>query len=100
MLEGPQVQKLMQQLIAGKFPNKSLLQVISEPGEDAEGQDALRITLVLAESAIDVMTPDQIASLLTEVHDCLIREGDERFPLISYSTPADLLAAQNENDED
>ena len=95
MLEDPQIQKLMRQVTAGILPSKSLIEVRSEPAEDAEGQAALRITLVMSESAIDVLTPEQLVTLLTEVHDSLLREGDERFPLLSYSTPADLIAAQN-----
>lgn len=98
MLEDPQIQKLMRQVAAGILPTKSLLEVRSEPVEDSEGQEALRITLVMAEHAIDVVTPKQIVALLTEIHDCLLREGDERFPMISYSTPADLVAAQNGED--
>lgn len=98
MLEHPQIQKLMAQVAAGILPTKSLLEIRSEPVEDSEGQDALRITLVMAENAIDVLTAKQIVTLLTEVHDSLLREGDERFPLISYSTPADLVAAQSGED--
>jgi hypothetical protein len=91
VLEDPQVQKLMMQVAKGILPAQSLLEVRSEPVEDSEGQQALRITLVLSEEAIEILTPDQIVSLLTVVHDRLQQEGDERFPLLGYATPSDLI---------
>lgn len=100
MLDDPQVQKLMRQVAAGIFPAQQLLEVHSEPAQDSEGYDALRITLVLAEEAVDTLTGDQLVSMLTDIHDCLLREGDERFPLLSYTTPADVAGDGNDDDDD
>lgn len=98
MLDDPKIQTLMRQVAAGILPTTGLLEIRSEPVEDSEGHEALRITLVMAEDAIDALTPVQLVALLREVHDSLLREGDERFPLLSYATPADLIAGQDSED--
>jgi hypothetical protein len=97
MLEAPQIQKLMRQVAAGILPTKSLLEVRSETAEDSEGHEALKITLVLADDAIDGLTPDQLVGLFREVRDCLQQKGDERFPLLSYATRADVESNADED---
>lgn len=96
MLENPQVQKLMKRIAGGIFPSQQLIEVHSEPTSDSEGKEALRITLVLSDEAAHAMTGKQLSNLLTEIHDCLLREGDERFPLLHFETPTDRGA----DDED
>lgn len=90
MLDDPQIQKLMKQIAAGVIPANQLLEVRSEPMLDSEGQDALRITLVLTDEAAKTLTGSQAVLLLTDIHDSLLNVGDERFPLLYYATPSDL----------
>jgi hypothetical protein len=97
MLEAPQIQKLMRQVAAGILPTRSLLEVRSEAAQDSEGHEALKITLVLAEDAIDGLRPDQLVGLFREVRDCLLQKGDERFPLLSYATPTDIESGADED---
>ena len=97
MLEDPQVQKLMKEVAAGIMPSTQLLEVRTEPAFDAEGNDALRITLVVADEAVETLTGEQLTRLLVDIHDILLREGDDRFPLVSYATPSD---SGDEDDED
>ena len=100
MLNDPQIQKLMKQVAAGVIPGSQLVEVRSEPAVDAEGKDALRITLVVSDEAASTLTGEQLASLLVDIHDCLLNEGDERFPLINYATPSDLDDLNSYEDED
>lgn len=79
------------------MPATQLLEIRTEPAFDTEGKEALRITLVVTDEAAQSLTGKQLANLLMDVHDGLLREGDERFPLISYATPSDN---GDEGDED
>ncbi len=97
MLNDPEIQKLMKQVASGLIPGQQLLEVRTEPSVDSEGKDALRITLVVSDEAATTLTGDQLASLLVDVHDCLLREGDERFPLIYYATQSDLNGNEDED---
>lgn len=89
MLADPQVQNLMREVAAGVFPAQQLLEVRSEPSFDEDGREALRITLVLTDEIAQALTGEQLTSLLVDVHHALLREGDERFPVIYYATPTD-----------
>lgn len=100
MLNDPQIQKLMKKVAAGIIPGNQLVEVRSEPAVDAEGKDAVRITLVVSDKAASTLTGEQLASLLVDIHDCLLSEGDERFPLIDYATPSDLDELDINEDED
>jgi hypothetical protein len=97
MLENPQIQKLMREVAAGILPTKALLDVRSVSADDSEGHEALRITLVLAEEAVDGLTREQLVGLFKEVRECLQREGEERFPMLTFATPADFEADTGED---
>lgn len=97
MLEDRQIQALMKEVAAGVMPATQLLDVRTEPALDADGKDALRITVVISDDAARSLTGAQLANLLLDVHDGLLREGDERFPLISYATPTDNGEADDED---
>lgn len=99
MLEDPQVQKLMRQALAEVLPYPGGIEVLSEAMVDFDGRDVLRITLVLSEQTAKSIAGDQAMKLITEIRDSLLREGDERFPLIYYATPEDLLHADDPDDE-
>ncbi len=95
MLEDPQVVKLMKQVAAGVFPAKELLDVRSEPSSDWEGQDSLRITLLLSDEGAAQMTGEQLASLLREIRDSLVGKGDERFPYLYFKTSTDFSSDED-----
>lgn len=97
MLEDPQIQKLMKEVAASIMPSRQLLEVRTEPAFDAEGKEALRITLVVTDEAVRSLTGEQLTRLLVDIHDGLLREGDDRFPLVSYATSSD---DGDENEED
>jgi homoserine dehydrogenase len=70
---------------------------ISMPTTDLEGHDALDITLVLtSESSAINMPHDAALNTLVQIHDELLKQGDERFPFIQYVTSEDLKAAEND----
>jgi hypothetical protein len=96
MLNDPQIQAMLKQIAAGVLPSVELLEIRTEPSVDMEGRDALRITLVLTEEAAKLFSGDEASRLLMDLHDGLLLQGDERFPVIYYATPADL----NNNSED
>lgn len=96
MLEDRQIQTLMKQVAAGIIPAAQLLDVRTEPALDAEGKDALRITLVITDDVAQTLTGAQLGHLLLDVHDSLLKQGDERFPLISYATPTDSGEADDD----
>lgn len=69
----------------------SVSYVSSEPTTDPEGNEALQIIIVLpSEESATTMPADAALKTLVQVHDELLRDGDKRFPFISYTTQKDL----------
>lgn len=99
MLEDPQVQELTRQITAEVMPSSGLVEIMSEPMIDFDGREVLRITLVLTDEAAKTFSGDQALTLLNELRDSLLREGDERFPLIYYMTESDRAEGDLEDDE-
>lgn len=89
MLEFPEIQKLLRQVADGILDSNELLEVRTEASVDADGEDALRITLIITDAAAKSLDGEQLSQLLTDLHDTLLTKGEERFPVLHFSTPSD-----------
>lgn len=65
---------------------------IAEPTVDSQGEEALRITLVLDPQAIEHITGDHALDVLFEINEALQSAGDDRLPIISYATEEEVGA--------
>ncbi|MEO7739715.1 MAG: hypothetical protein ABIS10_10550 [Novosphingobium sp.] len=72
------------------MPSVELESVQTEGFTSSEGEDALRITLVLTPETVEAITGDDALKLLLEINDSLRREGDERFAIVEYTTADDV----------
>ncbi len=100
MLNDPQLRKLTGDIVHGRLPAVELLRVLTEPTTDSEGNDALRITLVLTHEAVDSLTGEQTLKLLVDIQQAILGQGDERFPIIEYATEDDLREEELQEDAD
>lgn len=78
--------------------NNGIEKVLTEPATDSDGNDALRITLVLTPAAVQSLTGDNALDILVNIQQSLSREGEERFPIVEYATETEL-AETDENGE-
>lgn len=65
-------------------------QVLVEPASDSEGNDAVRITIVIPAGAATRLKGGAALDVLVQIHDSLRDAGEERFPLVEYATKAEL----------
>jgi hypothetical protein len=93
MLNDGQLQDLTTRVASRFIPSAGLERVMTRLFSDSEGNDAVRITLVLTRSAADSLTGDQALDILTKLRAKLFEEGEERFPLVEYATEAELVEA-------
>lgn len=66
---------------------------------DSEGNDAIRMTFVLTPDSVDAISGEDAINLLSDIHQQLMHQGDERFPIIEYAT-ADEVARRVGLDEE
>lgn len=81
----------MARVVEGQDDATQILRFLTEPTTDSEGKEALRITLVLTPAAAKTFTGDQAVDLILSIQSSLLKEGDERFPIIEYATEDELL---------
>jgi hypothetical protein len=64
--------------------------VDSEPASDSEGQEALRITIVLKRGSADKISGEKALDTLVGIERALREAGEDRFPIIEYVTEEEL----------
>lgn len=75
-----------------------LERVVTEPATDSEGNEALRITLVLKPDAAKKLTGDEALDLLVAIQQKLRAAGEERFPIVEYATEQELAPEDHRAD--
>ena len=63
---------------------------MAEPTATFDGEDAVRITIVLTPEAVDQLAAGDPVDVLSRIWDGLRSAGDERFPILEYATEAEL----------
>jgi hypothetical protein len=87
------IRSIVQSVATANIGSQNIKDFMSQPTTDVEGNPALQITIILASEAVaTTMAPNAALNTLVQVHDGLLKEGDERFPFIRYVTPEDLEA--------
>lgn len=61
-----------------------------ERGISSEGDEIIRVTLVLPDGAIDEIADDKVIATLLAIKRSVRALGDERLAVISYATEAEL----------
>jgi hypothetical protein len=64
--------------------------VFSEPASDSEGNEALRITIVLKRGSADKISGEKALNTLVGIERALREAGEDRFPIIEYVTEEEL----------
>jgi hypothetical protein len=65
-------------------------EVLVEPAIGSDGDEILRITIVLNEGAIDKIDESQFLTTLLSIKRTLREVGDERGSVVTYATTAEL----------
>jgi hypothetical protein len=94
MLELTKVDIIVKKVASTTLKRKAV-RVHSEPMADADGQEALRVTIVLKRDSIDQITGDMLLDTLTGVDQALQVAKDDRFPYIHYVTEEELGSRDN-----
>ena len=90
MLDYGTLSKIVEKAAKSALGRESVVRVFTEPGSDAEGQDALRITLVVTPSAVETIDGDALLDNILKIHDALWERGEQRTPMVSYATEEEL----------
>ena len=90
MLEALELQALAKSIVRKSTPAIELEDVVTEDVTSSEGEDALRITLILSPSSADAISGEDALKLLVDIREALNRGGEDRLPIVEYATADDV----------
>jgi hypothetical protein len=89
-LNEDKINEIVREVATTKLAPYASGRVISEPTTDSTGQDALRITIVIAPESAPKINGNAVLDSWVQIHDRLQAAGEERFPIIQYATEEEL----------
>jgi len=90
MLNQDKINQIVREVATANLAPYASGRVISEPTSDSTGQDALRITIVIAPDSAPKIKGDAVVDTLVQIHNRLREAGDERFQIVEYATEEEL----------
>lgn len=95
MLNAEKIEQMVREVATANLPPQTVLSVFSEATTDSEGEEAIRITIVIAPEGAASITGNAALDTLVQIQRRFSQEGEERFPIIEYATEDEL---QNSGD--
>ncbi|MBX3579559.1 MAG: hypothetical protein KF723_20330 [Rhizobiaceae bacterium] len=85
--------RLLKHALASALGKQNVIRVEHAAATDSRGQEAIRVTAVIAPNAARELHPDATLEALVRLQDRLREMREERTPIVEYATEAEL--AQN-----
>jgi hypothetical protein len=90
MLDTDQIARIVTGAVEANAAPNSVRRVMTEPAATFDGEEAVRITIVLTPEAVDQLANGDPVDVLGRIWDGLHDAGDDRFPILQYATEAEL----------
>ena len=91
MIQPADINTIAEKAARANLPIGVVQRVVSEPTVTWLGEDALRVTIVLAPNSVQQIDGDAVLNTLVHIQRDLQLAGDERLAVIEYATEDDLL---------
>jgi hypothetical protein len=93
MLDNARIAEIAGEVGREKLSPRWFEDVIVEPATDSLGNDAVRLTIVIAPAAVKRLKGEAVLGLLVELRKRLDAAGEERVPILGYATRDELAAS-------
>lgn len=90
MLDLPHIDRIVSKAAGATLPKASFIRSFSEPTNDAEGQDAVLVTIVIADLKKKPVDGDAALDTIVRVHRELELAGEDRRAIIEFANEGDL----------
>lgn len=105
MLDFRAIEAIADRIAKNQVSEHELKRVLARSIVDSEGNDALRVTVVLTPKAVEELSGDAALELLSELQRALEQAGEERLTIVEYATESEMReeaedekAAEDEED--
>jgi len=90
MLGREQIKQIVSEVVTANTTPGSVRDVMTEPATAFEGEEAVRITIVLTPDAVTQLEAGAAGDTVVQIMDRLRDAGEERFPILQYATEEEL----------
>jgi hypothetical protein len=90
MLNAEKISEIVSEVVAANTSPSSVRRVTSEPATAFEGEEAVRITIVVTPDAVTQLEAGPVGDTVVTIMDRLRDAGEERFPILQYATEEEL----------
>jgi hypothetical protein len=90
MLGSAKISEIARAVARAKLGPHVVSEVLTEPMTDSEGDEALRVTIVLEPGAANKLKGDSVLDTLVQIQDRLREAGEDRFAVVEYATQDEL----------
>lgn len=90
MLDNARVREIADAEAKAHLKSNNVTDVRAEPAVDSEGHEALKIIIVIDANAVKNLGGDAVLDTLVSIQDRLQKEGEDRLPIIEYTTQDEL----------
>lgn len=90
MLNERRVVEIARRVATANLTSAAVADVLTKPFTDMEGEQSIRITIVLNPEFPDRIKGDDALNTLVGIQTSLRQAGEERYPLVEYATEEEL----------
>jgi len=92
MLEIERIREIVVDVARASLGPLGVESAVVEPTVNADGDDALRVMIVVPADTVHRVRGDALIRLLVDLREKLESEGERREPIVEYATPEELAA--------
>jgi hypothetical protein len=92
MIDQDKIQRIAEEAAKATLGARCVSWVSSAPMTDSRGDEALRITIVLAPGSAETLSDRQLVDVTVRVHDAPQIAGEDRYPFIGFESEDELQA--------
>lgn len=96
MLANQDVSRIADEVAKAKLPAGEIERVFVEPTWDSEGNDALKVTIVVPPGSVEHFGGDALLDTLVELQNRLFKAGEQRFAIVEYATQEEIERGDTE----
>ena len=96
-MEPDEINRIAEEVAKKNFGPGNVVRVQIAPMVDLDGDEALRVTIVLEPKIVDTVGGGAVLDNLIEIHNRLWEKGEERLPFVEFATEEEL--AQGDDPE-
>jgi hypothetical protein len=86
MLDDKRIAQIATEVATANLSQQNFTTIVTSSSTDSMGQGALQITIIIPTGAERRIQGDATLNTLIQIQERLGREGEDRFPIIEYST--------------